>query len=145
VAACSGGGDDTAATTTSQPPTITYDTYVAGIPGAVAHSPAGSLAAISAGEADGRRILVVHPDGRTWATTATIGLPPPDVDFVAGPIEVVDLTGDGEVDFVVPLDGSSVVATDDGGRWRLAPGPDGPYLAGDVHALRWDGRSFQKV
>jgi hypothetical protein len=71
-------------------------------------------------------------------------MPFPRFDFAARPIEVADLTGDGEVDFVVPLDGPTVVVTGDGGRWRLAPGPDGPYLTGDPHGLRWDGTTFQK-
>jgi hypothetical protein len=99
---------------------------VAGIPGAVAHSPAGSIAVVSAGEGEGRRILVLHPDGRSWATTATITLPSPRFDFGLRPVEVADLTGDGHDDFLVPLDAAdantAVVVTDEGGRWRLATG-----------------------
>jgi hypothetical protein len=98
-----------------------------------------ALVEVTASPAD-ERLDVVSLASSAPALEASLRLPLPpgalsDFDFLgAAPIAAADLTGDGQPDFLVLLNGAGssvgVVVSDDGGPWRLVP-----TAAGDPAAV----------
>lgn len=79
--------------------------------------------------ADRRVRVLVDDDG--WTEQAVVRLPEPRFDLDASrPVEIADVTGDAEADFLVPLTAnhdSAVLVSRASGDWGLVPfaGPDG--------------------
>jgi hypothetical protein len=108
--------------------------------------------AIGVPDDPGSAVRVVQlADGGTWIEIGSAGPPAPALPLDgARPIQIGDLTGDGDVDFVVPfltIDAAPAgVLTGDGGRWRFVavahpPPPYGdggadPPTDGNVYVVR---------
>jgi hypothetical protein len=77
-----------------------------------------------------------------WATAAALALPYPSYTLAPDlPVQVADVTGDGHPDFLVRVEAADnepgVVASGDGGTWRLVPlATASPPSPGDVYAGR---------
>jgi hypothetical protein len=75
----------------------------------------------------------VDSAGRTARTLAVLPFPYPSFAPLDDPIQIADVTGDGEPDFLVLLQAGSmtpgVIVSDDGGSWRLVPGEGGDVFA----------------
>jgi hypothetical protein len=114
------------------------DAYVTSHPDVVTHSAPARI-----GDTDiavvawPRTIAVLDLTTGTANQVAQLRLPPPNFELSADlPVQYADVTGDGPPDFlvrVVAADNSpGVLASDDGGTWRLVPvsptSPDDVYI-----------------
>jgi hypothetical protein len=69
-----------------------------------------------------RTINVLTFAHNAWAITATLQLPFPNFDVRTDPVQVADVTGDGQPDFLVMFDATApvgVVVSHDGGTWTI--------------------------
>ena len=98
----------------------------------------GTAVAVAARQLSGNdaEVDVLVWNGSAWALGSRLSLPPPTFPFADLPIQVSDVTGDGRPDFLVRVEAADnepgVVASDDGGGWRLVPivvsgAPDSVY------------------
>ena len=128
------------ATTVPVSPAQVLDRWLAAHPQAVLHSTPTKVngrmtAIVGVQQSDqARAIEVIAIDGAQPSVLATISLPAPAFLFDPTlPVQVADVTGDGQPDFLVRFQAADaqpgVVVSDDGGVWRLIPSsPGGVYI-----------------
>jgi hypothetical protein len=135
--------------TTVAPPASVLASYLAAHPEAASHSgpvpsAAGAIAVVGLRRGSHDHVIeVLDLDGGTAHPLAELTLPEPSYEFATDAVEVADVTGDGQPDFLVRVSAGDndpgVVVSDDGGSWRLVEatrGPAGSSQFSDVYVAR---------